>query len=435
MSEPAPRKQRTRGNRDGRPYQRSSDGKWAATVYLPNGKRKPVYGNSRKEAADKKKKAEQEIAAGQPVTAGRTDTLADYLVNVWLAVTLPQRVAAGRLAPSTLDSYREKIELHIVPHLGRVKLVELTTTHLRQWLLELADKPSRKTRRSLRPGESKLPPPEKLSARTIAYAHAVLRKALADAVDDERVTRNVCLLVDAPTVEKKEFKPLTKEEAARLLAEAADDRLWVYWLVLLALGLRRGEGLGMRWSHIDFEAGTIRLEKSIQRLRGELDAETGRRRGQLVEKSLKTTASKAVVAIPATALQALKEHRRAQAGERLRAKAWTDPDLVFSTGLGTPLEPRNVNRAWSALCKRAGLRQGDEEGVRIHDLRHACGTFLFAEGADIKTIQGVLRHTRQATTADIYVHLLEEVKRGAADSMDGILSDLTKQRGRRRSAS
>nr|WP_311132095.1 site-specific integrase [Nonomuraea gerenzanensis]SBP00118.1 Integrase [Nonomuraea gerenzanensis] len=391
-----------------------------------------MYGSTRKEAADKKKKAEAEIAAGQPITAGRTDTIADYLLTAWLAVTLPQRVAAGRLAPSTLDSYREKIELHIVPHLGKVKLVELNTTHIRTWLLELAAKPSRNRRHKLRPGEKKLPEPAKLSARTIAYTHAILRKALNDAVDDEILGKNVCLLVDAPSVDKKEFKPLTKEEAARFLVEAADDRLWVYWLVLLALGLRKGEGLGMRWSHIDFEAGTVRLEKSIQRLRGEKDEETGRRRGELVEKSLKTVASKATVAIPATALQALKELRTTQKADRLRAEVWVDPDLVFCTGHGTPLEPRNVNRAWYALCKRADLRQGPgEEGLRIHDLRHACATFLFSEGADIKTIQGVLRHARQSTTADLYVHIFDEVKHKAAKSMDGLLASLTNGPGSR----
>ncbi|MGW4411189.1 tyrosine-type recombinase/integrase [Nonomuraea sp. NPDC004702] len=426
------RKPRTRGNRDGRPYQRSSDGKWVATVYLPNGKRKPVYGNTRAEAAAKKKKAEEEIAAGQPITAGRQETLGDYLTKVWLPVTLPQRVAAGRLTESTLDSYREKVELHVVPHLGKVPLHELSTTHIRTWLLELAVKPSRKTKRKAQPGEKVAVP--KLSTRTIAYTHAILRKAINDAVDDERVKRNVLLLVDAPRVEKQELAPLTKDEAARLLTEAAEDRLWVYWLVVLALGLRRGEGLGMRWSQIDFEAGTVRLEKSVQRLRGELDEATGRRRGKLVEKSLKTAASKATVAIPKTALQALKEHRKAQTAQRLAAQVWQDDDLVFCTGVGTPLEPRNVNRSWYALCKRAGVRQGEEKGIRLHDLRHATATFLFAEGADVKLIQSVLRHARTATTSDIYTHVLEEVKRGAADSMDGVLVDLTKPRSKRRKA-
>jgi hypothetical protein len=143
-----------------------------------------------------------------------------------------------------------------------------------------------------------------------------------------------------------------------------------------------------------------------------------------VEKKLKTAASMATVAIPGTALEALKEWRKAQAAEQLRAKVWRDPDLVFATGLGTPLEPRNVNQGWYALCKRADVRQGEEDRIRIHDLRHATASFLFAEGADIKTIQSVLRHARHATTADIYTHVLAEVKHGAADTMDGVLSCL-----------
>lgn len=431
MTEEAPRKSRTRGNRDGRPYQRSSDGKWVATVYLPNGKRKPVYGNTRKEAADKKKQAEREIADNLPITAGRTDTLARYLVHVWLAVTLPQRVKAGVLAESTQDSYRIMVEKHIVPHLGRVPLVDLSTTHIRAWLLELAEKPSGLTRKKLRPGETKLPPPELLSTRTVAYAHSVLRKALNDAVDDESIKRNVCLLVDAPTTgEKKKTRELTKDEARKLLGAAAGSRLWAYWLIVLALGLRRGEGLGLHWDGVDLAAGTVRLSLSVQRLRGEKDPETGRHKGRLVAKGLKTDASKATLKLPAFACAALREHGRAQEAERENARIWADEGLVFTTTIGTALEPRNVNRMWHEICDKAGVEQ-----CRIHDLRHACGSFLFADGVDLKVIQGVLRHTRLATTSEIYVHLLDEVKSAAADTMNGLLVDLTTERKLRRTGS
>jgi integrase len=424
------RKARTRGNREGRPYQRKSDGKWVATVYLPNGKRKPVYGDTRKEAADKKRKAEQEIADNLPVTAGRTDTVARYLIDVWLAVTLPQRVRAGKLAESTLDSYRDMVEKHIVPHLGRVRLVDLSTAHIRSWLLELADKPSGRTRKTLREGETELPPPEKLSTRTVAYAHAVLRKALNDAVDDESIKRNVCLLVDAPTAEKRPVRELTKQEARALLGAAAGHRLWAYWLVMLALGLRRGEGLGLRWDDVDFDASTVRLRLSVQRLRGEKDQASGRRKGRLVAKGLKTEASKATMKLPAFACAALREHRVAQEAERDSARVWADQGLVFTTTIGTVLEPRGVNRMWEQLCIAARVQH-----CRIHDLRHACASFLFADGVDLKVIQGVLRHTRKATTEEIYVHLLDEVKDAAADSMNGVLVDLTTEKKRRRQVS
>jgi len=431
MSEEPPkkitRKPRTQGNREGRPYQRSSDGKWVAVVYLPNGKRKPVYGNTRKEALEKKKRVERELAEQAPVTIGRGPTLADYLEKMWLPVTLQQRVQAGRLAPSTFDSYREKCELHIIPHLGKVKLAELSPAHLRTWLLELQRKPSGKTPPKPRPGKGK-PARPTLSARTVAYCHAVLRKALEDALRDELVKRNVAKLVDPPAVERREMEPLTQEEVSKLLAAASEHRLWCYWLVVLALGLRRGEGLGLRWSDVDLDAGTVRIRASVQRIR-EIDPETGRRKGRLVINGLKTEASQATLRLPASVAEALREHRLQQEAERAQAPMWADKELVFATRVGTPLEPRNVNRAWESICRAAGVRQ-----CRIHDLRHACGTFLYAKGVDLKVIQGVLRHTRLATTSEIYVHLLEEVRGGAADTMDAVLVDLTAERERRRAA-
>ncbi len=112
----------------------------------------------------------------------------------------------------------------------------------------------------------------------------------------------------------------------------------------------------------------------------------------------------------------LREHRREQVAARLAAKVWVDPDLIFTTSVGTAIEPRNVNRAWSALCDRAGVT-----GVRLHDLRHAAASLAFAEGASIKEVQAMLRHTRESTTSDLYVHVFESVRRGTADRMDGVL--------------
>jgi integrase len=116
---------------------------------------------------------------------------------------------------------------------------------------------------------------------------------------------------------------------------------------------------------------------------------------------------------------ALREHRKAQAAERLAAVAWVDPGLVFTTHVGTALEPRNVNRAWEDLCARAGVRR-----VRLHDLRHSAATFMLAAGADLKVIQATLRHSRLSTTSDVYAHVLADVQRQAAERMDGVLRQL-----------
>jgi hypothetical protein len=166
-----------------------------------------------------------EIEQGLPITSGRGITLGQYFERQWLAVTLPQRVAAGRLAETTLDSYRDNAEKHIIPALGGEKLSKLTPTRIRQWLTELQAKPSGRFRRVLREGETELPPPATLSSRTVAYQHSILRKALNDAVRDEIVKRNAAALVEPPVVRRSEAAPPTKEQARMLLSVAAGDRL------------------------------------------------------------------------------------------------------------------------------------------------------------------------------------------------------------------
>ncbi len=131
-------------------------------------------------------------------------------------------------------------------------------------------------------------------------------------------------------------------------------------------------------------------------------------------------ASEATVVLPQAAVVVLRQHRAQQAAERLAAELWRDPDLVFTTTLGTPLDPRNVLRQLKVLASDAGI----ERNVRLHDLRHAAASGLLAEGVDITVTSKLLRHTRLATTSDIYSHLLEEVREDAATAMDDRLRRL-----------
>ena len=410
---------RTRANREGRVYQRTSDKRWVGVVWPPEvmgGKPRYVYGKSREEAKARKEALEAELADAVPGAAGKDTTLARYLDH-WLTKTLPQAVAAGNLAQSTLDSYRDNAEKHIIPDLGKITLRHLTLPRLRQWQYDLSRKPSSRPRRKLRKGEKSLPPPPPLSPRTVAYCRSILHKALADAITDKvyGLKENPVADLKAPKKRKAQIAPPTREEFAALFPVMQDDRLWCYWLAVLALGLRRGEGLGLRWSDIDWENMTVTIMETVQRMRGEKNADSGRREGSLVSKGLKTDSSEAELAAPAGLIKGLAEWRRQQAAVKLKAKAWLDADLVFTTSVGTALEPRNVNRAWDAVCDRAGVRR-----IRIHDLRHAWGTYLAPRGVSQKAIQAGLRHSRMSTT-EIYVHALKEMKRDAADAMDSVL--------------
>ena len=393
-----------RANGEGTVYQRKTDGRWVGAVTLDDGRRRSVYGTTQREARAKLKDLVLRVDAGLPMTSTRSGTLGAYL-DQWVTTTLASRVASGRLKASTADSYADMVRLHITPELGAVPLDKLTPARIRTWL-------TAKQRETSARGTP-------LSSRTVAYGHAVLRKALADAQRDELVSRNVAALVEPPLVRRAAPTVITRAEARALLSEAADDRLGALWLLLLGVGLRRGEALALRWSNVDLDAGTLTVRKSLQRRRTGEFTPSGRKRGALVEVDPKTDASAATVALPAQLVARLLAHRKAQIVERMASMVWVDPDLVFTTSLGTALEPRNVNRSWDELCQRAGVRH-----LRIHDLRHATATFMLAAGVELKLIQATLRHSRLSTTADVYAHVLAEVQRSGADRMDGMLTQL-----------
>jgi integrase len=391
-------------NNEGSVYQRESDGLWVAAVTLPSGRRRARYGKTEKEALRKRRALLAEVEAGRPLPAGRTPTLGQYLEH-WLRVRIASEVEAGHLRASTADSYEQKIRSYVLgTPLAEVRLDRLTPDDIRAWQRAQLRKTS--IRRT------------KLSPRSVGMAHAAIRRALGDGVRDGALPRNVAALVPLPKGQTAPVEPFDEAQLAAVLAEAISDRLRVLWLTMLGLGLRKGECLGLRWSRIDLEAGTVRIRKQILREREPSTPDGGRRRGHLVEVDTKTPESKATMVLPAALVAVLREHRKEQIRARLAARVWADEDLVFTTRVGTALEPRNVNRSWDAVCKRAGAR------CRVHDLRHAAASLAFAEGASIKEVQEMLRHSRESTTSNIYVHLLESVRQGTASKMDSVLRRL-----------
>jgi len=402
-----------RGNREGKPWKRP-DGRWTARVWPPantiEAKPRYVYGKTRAEAAAKRDKLAAEFARGLATDPGQT--VGDYMTR-WLDETLEQYARAGKLARSTVNSYRDNARKHIIgdsgPTLAHVKLRELSATTVRAWQDRLLRKPSGKTRRKPRKGE-KASPPALLSPRTVAYCHAILRKAIEDALRDGTagLEKNVVKLVSPPSSkDREETRPPTVEEAGALYTAMMNDRFWCYWLVAFLTGSRRGEGLGMRWSDLDLETLVWRPSKSVQRIDG-----------KLVSKGLKTKESRKPVPLPVAAAEGLKRWQREQRKMRLAAAAWADLDLVFTTSVGTAIEPRNVNRQWEKVRQAAGV----ERKIRLHDLRHAFGSFMADEKVAPKVIQRSMRHARFATTSDIYLHALEEIPREGADAMDRVVA-------------
>ncbi|HXT91403.1 MAG TPA: hypothetical protein VN714_19285, partial [Trebonia sp.] len=276
-----------RPNREGKPWKRA-DGRWQARAYPPGGgidtRPRYVYGKTRREAIDKRADLEAKLAQGLPEDPAQT--VADAFAR-WLNVTLPQYVRAGRLAASTMDSYRDNARLHILSGrdgIGHIRLTELRADTVREWQDRLSRKPSGRQARKTRDGRRD-EPRKTLSPRTVAYCREILHKMIADAIRDETagITRNVVDLVEPPKARPAEPVIPTPDETSALLIAMADDRWWCYWLLAFLLGFRRGEGLGMRWDDLDLERRIWTPGLQVQRLRGDADPATGKRaRGRLV---------------------------------------------------------------------------------------------------------------------------------------------------------
>ena len=214
--------------------------------------------------------------------------------------------------------------------------------------------------------------------------------------------------------DRGEVTPLIAADARAMLAAAIGnaatdrpgDRLAALFRVALTLGLRQGEVLGLRWQDVDLNAGCLHVRHALQRIEG-----------VLILKEPKTEKSRRTLRLPASVVAAIRAHRVRQIEERLVAGSrWRDTGHVFATTIGTPLDPRNVIRAWHRLLAEAGV-----ERRPFHTCRHTAASLLLAEGVPLKVVQEVLGHSLLSTTADIYSHLTPAAFQEAADAMDRAL--------------
>jgi len=378
---------------DGSIFKRS-DGRWAASLTLgyDAGRRirKTLYGPSQAAVRELLQQARQDLRQGIAPSPGRL-TIGDYLAG-WLDSVQPT------IRATTFISYEGHVRLHIVPVIGRILLAKLTPADVRRLIAHRLDTGA--------------------SPRSAQYTHVVLSRALRLAEREGMIGRNVAALVSGPRVRRAEIRPLDPAQARTLLETARGDRLEALYTVATALGLRQGEALALRWQDVDLDARTLRVTATLQRvppmLRGPDDGGRGTR--YRLEPP-KTARSRRTIHLPGVVVTALREHRVRQLEERVGAgAAWQGWDLVFATTIGTPLDARNVSRAFVDLLQRAGLPR-----IRFHDLRHSAATLMLAQGVDARTIMETLGHSQIGTTMNTYAHVLPAMQRDAADRMDAML--------------
>jgi len=392
---------RARGEGSIFPYR---NGGYAAYVWVstPDGgrKRKYMYGKTRKEVHARWIELHRTASAGAVAT--RTPLLREYL-EYWL-----RDVVRPSLKPKTAETYTMHTRLYISPGLGDKRLHKLTLRDVRNWLNRLSQ-----TCQCCAQGKDAARPPDKqrccaigkccgqrLSSRTVLDVRGVLRSALSNAVSEELVTKNVAMGLRLPRQRRRKPVPWSVEEARRFLVSARDDGDAMYpaFVLILVLGLRRGEVLGLTWPMVDLDAGTMEVGYGLQRIAGEL-----------IHGETKTEASDAVLPMPDICVTALRLRRDAQAEARSKAgQFWTDTGFVFTTRDGLPLDPRNFHRAFKQRCEKAEVR-----AIPVHGTRHTCGSLLAALDVHPRVAMQILRHSKIAVTMEIYTHIPSDVTLGA----------------------
>jgi integrase len=370
-----------KANGEGSIFQRKSDGRWSASITLPNGKRKHYLSNHRDEVAKQLRAALKGQDDGLPIITER-QTVAQFLQR-WLAGAKPS------IRERTWVRYEQYVRLHLEPKLGKLALTKLSPQQLQNLY---ADR--------LEAG---------LSPTTVHHLHATIHKALEQAVKWGLVGRNVADLVEPPRIARYEIRTLSPDEANLLLDAAQDDRLEALYVLALTTGLREGELLGLRWRDVDLEGAAVEVRGSLQRVpTGFIIAEP------------KTNKSRRRVGLTDDAIAALRQHRARQSAERLRlGTAWTNEhDLVFTDGSGKPIDATKFLRtSFAPLLKRAGLPP-----MRFHDLRHTAATLLLGRGIHPKIVSEMLGHSQVGITLDLYSHVTPTMQREATAAMQAIFS-------------
>lgn len=369
-------------------------GPWVASLVIGwrDGKpiRKKVSGPTRSAAAVELRQLREKLDANE-LPEGKALTVEQWVTH-WLTRIVPR----SDPAEGTTKAYNTVVRQYVVPLLGHHRLDRLTPEHIDDAWETLLDHGN-----PLKPEDRRTP----IKPNTVHLAHTVLRRSLKVAVQRRRLKVNPAGTdsMDAPPRDEKEVEPIPTTEVEKILAAADGTPYGARWSVALALGLRPGEALGLRWEDVDLDEGVLHVRQQLQRVTGK----------GLVATSPKSDAGRRSMVLPATLLAALKAHRKAQTEVRLKAgDHWTDTGLVFTQDDGRPISAEVDRRRWHALLEVAGVPQR-----RLYDARHSAATLLLAQGVAPRTAMALLGHSQISITMR-YQHAVDEILTDAAAKIE-----------------
>jgi integrase len=349
------------------------------------GRRKTRYASFKGTKRDAQIELAKLVAAADAGTEPSKATVGAYLL-AWMN-------GPHGLAGKTAERYQQLIEAQIIPHLGAIVMQKLKPAHIADWHEKLITSGGNDGR--------------PLSSRTVGHAHRVLHRALARAAAIELVSRNVASVVRPPKVNETEIESLKADEIDAVLTALKDHRLEPIAVLALSSGARRGEILALNWANVDLDAGTIKIERSLEQTKAGLRF-----------KAPKTKNGRRVVSLPPIAVDALRAHRRSRLELRMAlGQGKPEPDaLVFSDFNDSPIPPNNLSRDWRRFVLAHKLPR-----ISFHGLRHSHVSALIAGGVDALTVSRRIGHASPVVTMKVYAHLFSGTDTAAAKAIEAAL--------------
>ncbi|MBM4762750.1 tyrosine-type recombinase/integrase [Bacillus sp. B15-48] len=340
---------------------------------------------------------EAEILQGQYVQIEEKMTLSRFFEKEWLEKYAND---SNNLTPDTRQNYINIMEKRVLPKYGHMKLADLKTIHIVNFMNDL-----KKDGKRLDGKEGSLSP------STIANCYRAFNNVLSRAAEWKLIKENPAVGVKPPKVRIKKSDVYSDEEVSKLLSCLEEKPFHWKVLILLAIatGAREGEIAALEWKHIDFEKGTIDIEQSLTEVVGE-----GVR--------LKTTKNERnrKVSIPDHVVAMLKKLKIQRSHEKLLVgdmNQWPNHFFIFANEFGKPIRPDSISQWWKRFTTKYKLRH-----IRFHELRHTSATFLINAGVHPKVIQERLGHADISTTMNVYGHVLYEADQAAANHFDSFFS-------------
>ncbi len=382
------------------------DGKWHGRVTVgirDDGKpdRRHVERKTRAEVTNAVRELERQRDAKTVRKPGRPWTVKAWLTH-WI-----ENVAPLTVNDNTMVGYGVAVRKHLIPGLGAHRLDRLKPEYIEAFYAKMQANGSKPA--------------------TAHQAHRTLRAALNEAVRRGHLGKNPVQLAKAPRVGEYEVDPYNVQEVKRLLNAAGRQRNSARWAVALALGLRQGEVLGLKWDDVDLEGGFLVVRRSRHRPQyahgcaepcGRKAAGycPQRRRTNPDTSTTKSRAGRRAVGLPEQLVDLLRAHRQVQDVERKTAgERWVEGGWVFPDEQGSIPSHRRDWAEWKSLLVEAGVRNG-----RLHDARHTAATVLLILGVSERAVMGLMGWSTTAMAAR-YQHMVDAVRTDVARQVDGLI--------------